>query len=276
MTPRPPAHGDIHRTSVGGITMHSVIMEQDGPRNGQNFVLIHGLGMSSRYMMPTARLLSPHGDVHVPDLPGFGKSDKPSRILSIQALADVLNEWLQARQILQPILIGNSLGGQVIADYAARYPHRLKCAVLIAPTIDPEARRISTQVLRLLRDLPREPVGLYWIGLGDYFRAGWETIFETLRFAVEHSVSESLSLIRQPVLLIRGARDPIIPQSWMETAVQLPSSAELVVVPHAAHAVNFNTPGILVGEILTFLAKHPDTPSLPGFSPPPLVQSSPP
>jgi hypothetical protein len=32
MIPRPPAYGDIHRTSVGRITMHSVIMEQDGPR----------------------------------------------------------------------------------------------------------------------------------------------------------------------------------------------------------------------------------------------------
>ncbi|MES2468608.1 MAG: alpha/beta hydrolase [Verrucomicrobiota bacterium] len=269
MMPRPPALGDIHWTRVGGITVHSVLMEQDGPRTGQNFVLVHGLGMSSRYMMPTARLLSPHGDVHVPDLPGFGKSDKPSRTLSIHALADALNEWLEARQIGHPVLIGNSLGGQVIADYAARYPQRLNCAVLVAPTIDPEARQISTQVIRLLRDLPREPVELYWIGLRDYFRAGWETIFETLRFAVEHSVSESLSRIRRPVLLVRGGRDPIIPQSWMETAVQLPSSAELVVVPHAAHAVNFNTPGVLVGEVLAFLARHASNPSPPGFGPPP-------
>ena len=97
MLPSPPACGDIHRTSVRGITTHSVLIEQDGPRTGQNFVLVHGLGMSSSYMMPTARLLSPHGNVHVPDLPGFGKSDKPSRILSIHALADVLNEWLEAR-----------------------------------------------------------------------------------------------------------------------------------------------------------------------------------
>ena len=264
MIARPSQKEDIHRTRVGGFTMHSVAMEQNGPRNGQTFVLIHGLGMSSRYMMPTARLLSPHGDVHLPDLPGFGKSDKPARTLSIQALADALHEWLEARQILHPILIGNSLGGQVIADYAARYPQLLKCAVLVAPTIDPEARQISTQVLRLPQDLPREPVGLYWIGLGDYFRAGWERIFETLRFAVEHSVSESLSLIRQPVLLIRGARDPIVPQSWMEIAVRLPSSAELVVVPDAAHAVNFNTPEVLVGEVLAFLAKQADPPSLLG------------
>ncbi len=59
--------------------------------------------------------------------------------------------------------------------------------------------------------------------------AGWEALFETLPFAVEHSVSESLALIRQPVLLMGGARDPIIPQSWMETAVPLPSSADPVV-----------------------------------------------
>ena len=57
---------------------------------------------------------------------------------------------------------------------------------------------------RLIRDLPREPTGLHWIGPRAYFRAtGWERFFDTLRFAVGNSVSESLSLIRQPVLLRR-------------------------------------------------------------------------
>lgn len=252
---QPISKADYLKTRAGAFTIHSVILGDSG-RSGPTFVLVHGLGMSSRYMMPTAKLLAGYGRVHVPDLPGFGKSEKPGRTLSIAELADALDEWLRARRISEPILIGNSLGAQVIADYAARHPQRLTCAVLVAPTIDPEARFISTQVLRLLRDLPREPVALYWIGFGDYLRAGWVTIFETLQGAVAHPISETLTLIRKPVLLIRGGRDPIVPQSWMEAAARLIPAVEFVVFPRAAHAVNFNAPEALVTEVLKFLAKH--------------------
>ena len=34
-------------------------------------VLVHGLSVSSRYMVPVARRLAPHRDVYAPDLPGF-------------------------------------------------------------------------------------------------------------------------------------------------------------------------------------------------------------
>src|SRR6478735_3817824 len=121
-------------TTVNGLIIHSLQLSAEEDRRGQVFVLIHGLGMSSRYMMPTACLLAPHGIVHVPDLPGFGKSEKPRHVLSIAELSDCLHEWLAARNISSPVLIGNSVGAQVIADYAARYPEGLRCAVLVAPT----------------------------------------------------------------------------------------------------------------------------------------------
>ncbi len=37
-------------------------------------VLVHGLGVSSRYMLPTLALLAPRYRVFAPDLPGFGHS----------------------------------------------------------------------------------------------------------------------------------------------------------------------------------------------------------
>jgi pimeloyl-ACP methyl ester carboxylesterase len=37
-------------------------------------VPVHGLGLSGRYMLPTAERLAPYFPVYLPDLPGFGDS----------------------------------------------------------------------------------------------------------------------------------------------------------------------------------------------------------
>ncbi len=54
-------------------------------------VLVHGLVVSSRYMVPTAERLAPHCRVFAPDLPGFGGSEKPPRVLDVAGLSDALS-----------------------------------------------------------------------------------------------------------------------------------------------------------------------------------------
>lgn len=229
--------------------MHSVEMGQGA---SPVFILVHGLGMSGRYMMPTAELLVPHGKVHIPDLPGFGLSDDPTRVLTVPELVDALLRWMDARQIPAGILVGNSLGGQVIIDFAARYPDRLTGAVLVGPTIDPDARRSLVQIWRLLVDIFREPGRLIAIGVADYLRAGFHWCLRTLHHALAHPVLEMLPRIRVPVLLVRGGRDPITSEAWADRATALIPCARHVTIPHAAHAVNFNAPEDLVREILDF------------------------
>ena len=240
------------RTLVGTVNMHTVVLGE-GATNLPTFVLVHGLGMSGRYMMPTANLLAVHGTVYVPDLPGFGRSDKPRQPLAISELADALAGWMESHGITNSIVIGNSLGAQVIVDFAVRHPGRLQRAVLVAPTIDPAARRISTQMLRLLTDVWREPASLYGIGAMDYIRSGLRRCVRTLRGALTDPIVEKLPLMRCPVLIIRGELDPIVPQTWVERAAQLIPEGRLVVIPAAAHAVNFNSPDALVGEVMNFL-----------------------
>ena len=47
------------------------------------FVLVHGVGVSGRYMLPVARVLARDHSVYVPDLPGYGKSGRPPRATGI-------------------------------------------------------------------------------------------------------------------------------------------------------------------------------------------------
>lgn len=240
-------------TAVEGLTLHAVVLGEDASSAAPTFVMVPGMGMSGRYMMPTAMLLAAAGRVWVPDLPGCGRSGTPRTVPGIPELADALAAWMEIHELVTPVLIGNSLGAQVIVDFAVRYPERLERAVLVAPTIDPAAPRVGSQVFRLLADGFFEPVALYWIALTDYLRAGFGRVLQTLRHALADPVERKLPLITCPVLVIRGGRDPIVPQPWVERAVRLIPSARLVTVPKAAHAVNFNSPAALAAEVLKFL-----------------------
>src|SRR5437764_14984060 len=88
-------------------------------------VLVHGVGLSYRYLMPYAALLAEHFRVFVPDQPGFGRSHKPRRVLPLPELADWLADWMEAVGLEQAALMGNSFGCQVVVNLAVRHPHRV-------------------------------------------------------------------------------------------------------------------------------------------------------
>lgn len=233
--------------------MHARVHVAAAPANAPSIVLVHGLGVSSRYMMPTARLLSAHARVYAPDLPGFGLSDKPRRALSIPELARALSLWMKANELERAVLLGNSLGAQIIVDFAVSFPEQVERAILIAPTIDPRARSFSRQVARLLLDALREPFGLVAIAAADYLRAGLARGAQTLRYALADRIEDKLPRLHAPTLVVRGGRDPIVPQGWVEDATRLLPHARLICIPAAAHAVNYNAPDELVREVLWFL-----------------------
>jgi 2-hydroxy-6-oxonona-2,4-dienedioate hydrolase len=73
-------------------------------------------------MVPLAEVLACWFDVYAPDLPGFGRSEKPSRALDVPELADALARWLDTQRMEQAAFVVNSFGCQVVADLAVRHP----------------------------------------------------------------------------------------------------------------------------------------------------------
>src|SRR3712207_4254294 len=132
-------------TTVNGLALHARVPVDPAPAGSPVVVLVHGLGVSSRYMAPTARRLAPSYRVYAPDLPGFGRSAKPPQILTIEELTDALAGWMEAVGIDRAALLGNSLGCQIIVDFALRYPERITRAVLVGPTMDRGARTALRQ-----------------------------------------------------------------------------------------------------------------------------------
>lgn len=228
-------------------------------RGGQEFdgrptiVLVHGLVVSSLYMVPTAEILAGSFRVYSPDLPGFGKSSKPSHVLDIGELADVLLQWMDVMKLDQPVLVGNSLGCQIIADLIARHPHRARSIVLAGPTMDPHARNAWVQIGRWLADWKVEKPSLALTHVRDFFEAGPRRALCTFRFALADPVEEKLRHINVPALVVRGSRDPIATQRWCEEVAAGLPRGRLQVIAGGPHVVNYTTAEPFVRLIQDFV-----------------------
>ena len=81
--------------------------------------------------------------------------------------------------------------------------------------------------------------------------------FATLRYALEDRIEAKLPRVAVPTLVVRGEKDPIVPQRWAEEVTSLLPNGRLVVIKGAPHATNYDTPTPLVHTILSFLDAAP-------------------
>jgi 2-hydroxy-6-oxonona-2,4-dienedioate hydrolase len=231
------------RIPVDDVQVHYLVSTCPVPAERPPVVLVHGYGMSSRYMVPLARTLACDFRVYAPDLPGFGRSDKPKRVLDLPELADSLAAWMAALGLGPAVLIGNSLGCQVAVELALRHSERVACLVLQGPTPDPSARTARQQILRQVLNSRHDGTArMAWIAVGDFLRAGPHRLLLTLRHLLRHPMEEQLAQVRMPALVLRGTRDPVAPRPWARRAARLLPQGRLIEVAGAAHVMNFHAP----------------------------------
>ena len=242
-------------TTVGGLRMHARVRVAPGAQ-GPPVVLVHGLGVSGRYMVPTATLLAHEHPVYVPDLPGFGRSEKPAKELDIPGLAAALLGWLDAAGLDRVVLLGNSLGCQTIAELAAGHPERVRRTVLIGPTMGPECSTALRGLWRVMRDSPHESFTQPFLVAFDYAYAGLPRCYRTFHHALRHPMRARLRDVQAPTLVVRGAQDPIATQPWVEEVTRLLPCGRLVVMPGVGHTVNYSAPRRLGTPNPAFPRRH--------------------
>lgn len=191
--------------------------------------LVHGLGLSHRYF---ARLQ--------PLLPGSRAVDLEGT--SLDALTDSLHRSVEPGSLI----VANSLGAQIATELAVRSPGSVRALVLTGPTWDPAAPNLPAQFARLVADSYREQPSLVPVALADYARRGPRQILMAARAMLRHPMAARLAEVRVPVVVVRGGRDPICGQDWAELLAAAPVEGRLVVVPGAAHAVDWSHPGAVV------------------------------
>ncbi|MFD1214193.1 alpha/beta fold hydrolase [Arthrobacter sp. GCM10027362] len=230
--------GRTRRLSVDGFEFG---IETRGA-GADEFALVHGIGMSPRYFDPLVRELAPSAKVHALHLPGFGRTRRPRRSLSMQDFGRLSAQALRGLGAGPAIVVGHSMGCQVAVEMALADPAAVRALVLLGPTTNRRERSAWRLGLRLAQDTLREPPGANWTVFSDYARCGPRWYFATVPHMIGHRLEERLPLVGVPVLLLRGEHDPIAPGSWLAELLAAGGSAAAAEVPGAPHVVMYRSP----------------------------------
>ncbi|GLR25851.1 alpha/beta fold hydrolase [Limnobacter litoralis] len=101
---------------------------------GPALILVHGFGANKENWLAVApRLMKTH-TVYIPDLIGFGESDKPTQVsYTVSAQSERLIGFADALGISQFHVGGNSMGGYISGVLAGLYPERVLSAWMLNP-----------------------------------------------------------------------------------------------------------------------------------------------
>ncbi|HVB76364.1 MAG TPA: alpha/beta fold hydrolase [Candidatus Nitrosotalea sp.] len=256
-------------------------------------VFVHGLG-SAGFIEWRSNLdpMAMRHRVYAPDLPGFGRSDKPRGAYGVEFFARALEDYMQALGISGATMVGASLGGRVALELALNHPHRVKRLVLVNSVglgrprprpyypllVLPALGELLMRATRLA--LWRAPAGLI-LGLrrratGAHAESAPDPEYlgqlremhdspgfaraylATLRSLAApfrggvHDLRSRLHEIAIPVLLVWGAGDTLLPLRHALLARDLIAGAELRVIASAGHSPHRERSGEFNRVLLDF------------------------
>ncbi len=235
---------------------------------GSPLVLAHGGASNHISWFRQVVVLRAHHTVVTYDQRGFGFSEENGDY-GVSAVDD-LRELVDHLGYRKVALLGQSLGGAVVAGFASRYPERVSALVLSSTP----AGLVDTGRRAPAADEPQPPYAEMvkgMIGQDDFPTRSPEMHFLTTELiGVNSRVSAKrlngtfysrndiapIIAARIPVLLINGEDDPRGTTGHMEKiAAQIPGS-RLVIVPGGGHLVYLENPDPYNRHVLEFLAGH--------------------
>jgi pimeloyl-ACP methyl ester carboxylesterase len=255
---------------------------------GETILLVHGLGDEAdswRYLLPE---LAANYRVLAVDLPGFGRSSRPSRGLSASYLVSVLLELLDKLKISRAMLVGSSLGGLLCQQIALIHPERASGLVLLDGTLVATGQALNLKLIlfmvpglgellytRLRRDpqAAYETLRPYYADLDDLPEVDREFLFQRVNervwsdrqrrayFSVlrqlamwsprqQGELPARLDLCQVPTLAIWGDQDRIVSVEAAQSLIRQQPTARLVTIPRAGHLPHQEQPKAVLKAIL--------------------------
>ncbi len=225
---------------------------------GAPVVLVAGLGADAHFWYKQAPALAERFEVIAFDNRGACRSDKPDEPYSIRMLADDVAGLLDALEIAAANLVGASLGGVVVQEFALAYPARaqrivLCCTsfggphsvpipaettqVLLGRTGDPERDLRAFLAVQLATNFPET----HPEEIADY--VAWRVAHPQPLFAYQrqlmaaaaHDTENRIGDLRLPVLILHGGQDRVVPAGNGELLAARIPGARLHVFPDAGH-----------------------------------------
>ena len=227
---------------VGDLQGRAYRVAGTAPRTGSVFVLLHGIGMSHRYFGQLHAKLDAIGETYALDLPGFGATPQPGEALSVEEYASFTAEMLARLGVTSCVVVGHSMGVQFALELARQQPSLVSHLVLIGPVVDSRRRTVVQQAIALALDSLGERPSTNRIVFGDYLRCGPRRYLTELAAMMDYRTEQKIGEVHTPILVMRGARDPIAGRQWCELLAARAPSARFAEVSGGYHVVQESHP----------------------------------
>jgi pimeloyl-ACP methyl ester carboxylesterase len=237
-------------------------------------VFSHGFLMDRTMFNPQLRALSKqYRTVAYDSRARFGSGNG---FYDLYDLAEDCRAILDSIRVQRAILVGMSMGGWMAVRFALQHPDRVCGLVLIdSPVATAPMRQFDTTFnpLRGKATLPvdfvdwvtREMFGETTLRTNPALAVHWRDRFlnyngdavytEALSWRDRDDLSQAISAIHVPVLILHGDEDRRAPLSVVKPMLNAFPQAELAVVPRAGHTSNLENPEFVNDAMLRFFEK---------------------
>lgn len=262
----------------------------DEGNGDQTIIFIHGLGSYLPAWQKNINVLKENYRCIAVDLPGYGKSSKKPHSGMLTFYADVMSQFMEQMGIEQAVFTGHSMGGQISMIMALEYPEKVKKLVLVSPAgfeRFTEGQKEWFREVMTLKGVKLTPVDAIETNLAynfynlpedaqfmitdriamrhaEDFDSYCYVVVQSVHGMVDQPVIDKLDQIKQPVLILFGENDNLIPNRYLnpgktyDVAIvgdeNIPDS-KLVMVPKCGHFLQFEKADVLNEEINAFLAE---------------------
>lgn len=244
--------------------------------SGPALLLVHGLTASHAVWQPTIEAFADRWRVIAPDLPGHGESAKPDAPYTIDFFAGMVRSLARALEVREAVVCGSSLGGRVALELALYYPAFTRALVLAAPAVGYSiAMRPVGQALQALtgpRILRASLERFFQQNFHDRTRLGHiarsrileERLaapdFPEFTRAVARSLAgvlrserQPIERVTQPVLVVWGRQDRLVPLRRSAEILRRIPHARLQVLERCGHLPMLEQPGAFNTAVAEFL-----------------------
>ena len=247
-----------------------------GTREAQTFFMIHGFSSNAHAFDQTADALCDRFHVIAPDQRGHGDTDWASDGYDRHKYVEDLTRFVEGLGAKRFVLLGHSMGGMNVIEYAARHPQEVERLIIldIGPEIvkagisrirkqsgqGPEEFESVEEVFKLMRSQDPTPPDEELRHRAQYAvkqlangKWGWKydkvlrSPQRPIRRAAPPTVLwDMLGQIPCPTLVIRGETSDILSRETAQRMVEVLPNGKWVEVPGAGHRVPLdNLPGFL-------------------------------
>lgn len=241
---------------------------------GKPVIFLHGAGGGSLVWLPLISSIAKEFEVFVPDIPGYGESDKPEASYDKAFFSKWLLHFFEARGIKKASIVANSMGGAVAMQFALDCPRRVEKLVLAGSCgfgLQGMSKRAflsmmisnifptATTIKGLLRHLIFKENLMPGKEQINYFlkvikSPGGKRAFSMGRGKAAAPFPDGvIKKIKQPVLLIWGNKDIIVPMINATKGEALLPNSKLKIIDETGHVPFVEKPGEFLRLALPFL-----------------------